>query len=1120
VLKHLFIFAISIVTALGQTAGTATLVGTISDSSGAVLAGAKVTAISTTTAFTSESTTTAEGSYYLPYLAPGEYRMTVEAAGFKRYTREGIVVRTGEMPRINITMELGAVTESVSVSGAAPLLETETSSSGQVLDGDLLIKVPLSQKRAIRIMNYMPGANSIGGFTVLGQRARAMGYTVDGINGKEPGIGNTNGTDAQISTTQDAFEEVKLYTTGSPAELGHSAGGLMSIVFRSGTNQLHGSGEVRYINRNMIHRHFLEQNARTNPFMYQERTFLFHGPMVLPKLYKGRDKTFWLAGWEQHFENAGASSAFATVPTPEMRAGNFNFPGALAIRNPFTTRQDPSITANNGWTRDLFPGNVIPSSLIDPAVKNFLDRRPLADPNRPGDFSATGPNNNLVENLIKQIRRTRWDAKIDHQFTSTHKIFGRYSQARHRAWKGDHLAQFNNWRDIDPNAQPAPVDHINMVFSDMLILSPTMNNEFRAGFNRRARRETALTANQDWAKQLGIPNVSGATFPYFNIGFGLAGLPSFQNIGEDFTFQDNVTKITGKHTIKFGYELIRTRYNGTAGALPGGTYNFIGTNLPFGTGTNTGQPFANFLLGTVGSATYTEEFASWLPRWWSHQWYVQTDWKPVRGLTLNLGVRYSYESPFQTKYGQQSQFDPAVRDPITGLMGAITHPKGALSKKDLNNFAPRLGLAWNFAPKFVFRASYGIVHQDIFSTGANILFQEYLANATIASPVGDPRHVFRLSQGPPNFTYARQPDGSVPFIGQNFSGRAAAWWDPNMRMPYVQSWSGGVQWEFARNLLLDVQYQGQSGVGMINNWDMNAIPLDVSRDPATLGNIFRAQQNFKPYTQFGSIQHFSNYGHNSYHGGTFRVERRFDRGLGFNAFYTWNKTLNENEGDGGDNGITFYNRRLEKGRSSTDIRHRFVSVMNYELPFGAGRAFLKSNRVLNHAFGGWELTWTQTFQSGQPFTVGFGGSPNQYLAGESRPNILTTHQAAVNGDWSIGPNRFPVAAQNSYLNPAAFAYPASFTPGTLGRNTFEGPGLNWTQLSLAKWWTLKEKHRFQLRLDANNFFPKKQPQFSNPGSSYNVNNLPAFGRFTGTRGAFADVGTANGHILLVGRFQF
>ena len=1119
-MRLLLVWTFSLSSLAAQTAGTATLVGTIVDSSGAVIAGAKVTATNVANAFTSESTTTPEGGYYIPYLAPGEYRLQVEAAGFKRYQRAGIVVRTGEVPRIDLQMEVGAVTESVSVTGAPPLLDTETSTSGQVLDGDLLVKIPVSQKRAIRIMFYMPGANAIGGFTVLGQRARAMGYTVDGINGKEPGIGATNGTDAQISTTQDAFEEVKLYTTGSPAELGHSAGGLMSIVFKSGGNQLHGSAELRYINRTMIHRNFLEQNARTNPFVYQERTFLFNGPVVLPKLYKGRDKTFWLGGWEQHFENAGTSSAFATVPTVDMRGGNFNFPGALVIRNPYTTRQDPAILANNGWTRDPFPGNVLPSSLIDPAVKNFLDRKPLADPNRPGDAAATGPNNNLVENLIKQVRRTRWDAKIDHQFTSNHKIFGRYSQARHRAWKGDHQAQFNNWRDIDPNAQPAPVDHINMVFSDMLILSPTMNNEFRVGFNRRARRETALTANQDWARQLGIPNVSGDTFPFFNIGYGLAGLPSFQNIGEDFTFQDNVAKITGKHTIKFGYELIRTRYNGTAGALPGGQYNFTGTNQPFGTGTNTGQPFASFLLGTVGSAVYTSEFASWLPRWWSHQGYVQTDWKPKRGLTLNLGVRWSYESPFQTKYGQQSQFDPTARDPISGLMGAITHPAGALASKDLNNFAPRIGLAWNFAPKLVFRGSYGVVHQDIFSTATNILYQEYMATANIASPVSDPRHIFRLSQGPPSINYVRQSDGSVPFIGANFGGRPAAWWDPKMRMPYVQSWSGGLQWEFARNFLLDLQYQGQSGVGMINSWDINAIPLNVSSDTPTLQRIFTAQQNFKPYTQFGSIQHFSNYGHNSYHGGTMRVERRYAAGLSFNAFYTWSKSLNEVEGDGGDAGVTFYNRRLEKGRSSTDIRHRFVSVMSYELPFGAGRAFMNSNRLLNHALGGWELTWTQTFQSGQPFTVGFGGSPNQYLAGESRPNILTTHQAAVNSDWTIGPNRFPVAAQNSYLNPSSFAYPASFTAGTLGRNTFEGPGLNWTQLSLAKWWAFREKYRFQLRLDANNFFPKKQPQYANPGSTYNVNNQPAFGRFTATRGSFSDVGTSNSHILIVGRFQF
>ncbi|MBS1827284.1 MAG: TonB-dependent receptor [Acidobacteria bacterium] len=1100
-----------------QTAGTATLVGTISDSTGAIVVAAKVTVVNQNTSFVSEAVTNNEGAYYVPYLAPGTYRLTAEAAGFKKHQREGIVLRTGEMPRLDIALEVGAVTESVQVTGAPPLLDTETATSGQVLDGDLLVKVPVSQKRAIRILFYMPGANAIGGFTVLGQRARAMGYTVDGINGKEPGIGATNGTDAQISTTQDAFEEVKLYTTGAPAELGHSAGGLMSIVFKSGTNQFHGSAENRYINKQMIHRNFLEQLPRTNPFTYHETTFLFTGPMILPKLYKGRDKTFWLAGWERHYENAGTSSARTTVPTEAMLNGDFSFggqtsPRPLPIYNPFTTRQEGA-----NWLRDPFPGNIIPRNMFDPAVVNFLGRDPFTKPNGAGFATASGPSENLVMNQIKQIRRTRWDAKIDHQFSSAHKIFGRYSHAHHRAWKGDYQAQFN-WRDIDPNAQPAPVDHINIVFSDMLILSPSMNNEFRAGMNRRARYETALTRDQDWAKQLGIPNVSGATFPYFNIGYGFAGLPSFQNVGEDFTFQDNLTKIAGKHTFKFGYELIRTRYNGTAGSLPGGTYNFTGTNQPFTP--NTGIGFANFLLGTVGSAVYTQEFASWLPRWWSHQWYAQTDYKPVRNLTLNLGVRWSYESPFGTKYGQQSQFDPNVKDPISGLMGAITHPKGALAKRDLNNFAPRIGLAWNFHPSMVFRGSYGIVHQDIFATGTNILFQEYLANATVQSPVGDPRHAFRLSQGPPSFQYDRQADGSVPFIGNNFAGRGANWWDPNMRMPYVQSWSAGVQWGFAQNFVLDMQYQGQSGVGLINSWDMNVIPLDISRDLNVLNQIFTASQNYKPYRQFGGISHFSNYGHNTYHGGTIRVEKRYSGGLSFNAFYTYAKTLNETEADSGDNGVTFYNRRLEKGRSSTDIRHRFVSVMSYELPFGRGRKFMNQGALLNHVLGGWELTWTQTFQSGQPFTVGFGGSPNRYLNGEARPNILTTNEEAQVKNWDIGANRFPTSAQNPYLKFSSFAYPAAFTPGTLGRNTFEGPGLTWTQLSIAKWWNIAERARIQLRLDANNFFPVKQPNYSNPSSTFNANNPLAFGTGFGTRGSFSDVGTSNSHILFVMRFQF
>jgi hypothetical protein len=420
----------------------------------------------------------------------------------------------------------------------------------------------------------------------------------------------------------------------------------------------------------------------------------------------------------------------------------------------------------------------------------------------------------------------------------------------------------------------------------------------------------------------------------------------------------------------------------------------------------------------------------------------------------------------------------------------------------------------------VFRASFGIVHQDLFAAERNILFQEYLATANVQAPVGDPRHVFRLSQGPGTIQYNVQPDGSVPFVGTNFSGRQAHRWDPNMRLPYIMSWSGGIQWGFRQNWLAEVQYQGQSGVGLINSWNMNVLPLDYSSDLGVLNQVFMAQQNFLPFPNFGEVRLFSNFGHNSYHGGTVRVEKRLTGGLAFNSFYTMSKTLTENEGETGDNGITYYNRRLEKARANYDIRHRFVTVLSYDLPFGRGRRWLTGGGFGNQVFGGWQLTWTQTLQSGPPFNVSFAGSPNRYLPGESRPNILTTHDQARVKDWGLGEQRFPTQAQNPYLNFSSFAYPGAFTPGNLARNVFEGPGLNWTQISIAKWWTLKERWRFQIRLDGNNF-PFKQPQFGDPSGSFNANSPGAFARIgSSTRGAFSDIGTANSNWLLIGRFQF
>jgi len=1121
-LKLAFLLLLSAGAIVAQTAGTGTLVGTVTDSTGAVMVGASVTVTNPATSFTSKTLTSATGAYYVPYLAPGTYRLTVEQTGFKRAVSDGILISAGEVPRIDVKLEIGQLAESVTVTGASPLLETETSSSGQILSGDQLVKMPINEKRVTQMLYYYEGTNSMSGFHILGQRQNMIGFTLDGIEAKEPGIQSYGGTDTQLSGAVDAFQEVKVYTTGTPAEFGHSAGGLESVIYRSGTNQFHGSAEDQYINKVLIHRSYLEQTRSPNPFDYHEWSALASGPVVLPK-YNGRDKTFWLFGFQRHQELGATANSQTTVPTAEMYNGDFSFngqtsPKPLTIYNPFTTRLNGTT-----WVRDPFPGNVIPKNLIDPVAQKFISMNPFAQPNLPGVPSATGPTSNLNVNPQKWVYRTRWDVKLDQQFTPNHKMSARYSHAQHRtlsqgvqfSWVADPSQAFSKL--VDPAAAPVPIDEINIVLTDMMILSPSMNNELRVGYNRRALYQAAPTANQDWSKQLGIPNVSGATFPNFGIGFGLSGLSSFQQVGDDVTLQDNFTKIKGKHAIKFGYELIRTRYNATSAALPSGSYTFGGTEAPFTP--NTGNVFASFLLGTVSSATFTQGFGSWLPRWWSHQAYIQDDWKPFSKLTLNLGLRYVYETPFATKYGQNSQFDPTVKDPSSGLMGAIVHQSGPLAGRDRNNFEPRIGLAWNFAPKFVFRSSFGVVHADIFAPTQNVMFDEYLATATVAAPTGDPNTVFRLSQGPPSLVYNVQPNGSVPFVGSNYSTRTASSWDPNMRMPYVLNWSAGLQWEFSHNWILETKYQGQAGVGLVNAWNMNAIPLNISTDPAVLTKIFQATQNYKPYPQFGTINAYSNYGHNTHHSGSVRVERRFTNGLALNAFYTYQKSLSECDSEGTCTGITYYNRSLEKARTSFDTTHRFVSVVTYELPFGKGRRWMNKGGFLNHVLGGWELTETQTFQSGTPFTVSFTGSPYQYLPGNSRPNIVTTMaQAQVQG-WDIGPNRFPTSAQNPYLNFSSFAYPAAFTPGSLGRNTFEGPGLNWMQVSMAKWWTVKERYRFELRFDGYNW-PLEQPQYANPNAAYSLNSPGTFGRITGVQGSFSAAGAGRPNMWVIGRFEF
>ena len=1098
--------ALTAPTATAQTGGGATLVGNIKDASGAAVAGAKVTVVNTATSFITETTTSGEGAYYVPYLTPGDYRVKVSSKGFKEFIREGITLRSAEVPRIDITLDVGSTTDSVTVSASASLLNTENVVSGYVLPADVLVETPGVMKRTVYLLQYMPGVIGVlgqAGFHIQGQAQNDIGFSLDGISAKSPYTGTVNQVDGVIQGSTDAMEEVRVLTTGVSAEYGHSAGGSMKMVYKSGANQLHASFEDRYLNGSWVHRNYLTQNPLPPqaPWYYHTFDLVASGPVVIPKIYNGRNKTFWLSDYAINHEHT-INLTVGTVPTPEMFNGDFSFKdatgGGLPIYNPFSTRQ-----INGTWTRDPLPNNIVPKSLMDPVALKFLALGIWNPPNQIGSPARTGPSGNLqFVNTCRCLHRDRWDEKIDHQFSSNQKMFFRYSQGHHRGQNGDNFAkaEFNASREINPT------DDINGVISYTSIVSRVTFNEFRIGYNRRAssnpeRPESAKTA-------LTIPGVPAETFPYFNIGYSIAPMGYTRQVGEDKILQDNLTRIAGKHSLKMGYEMIRTAYNDKAASLPSGQYNFGGgASLPFAQ--NTGNDFAAFLMGVVTSATFTKQLAIFLPRQWDHELYFQDDWKVRPNLSLNLGLRWSYFSPYSTKYDQQSQFDPNATDPVTGLKGAITHPKGPIGKRDLNNFQPRLGMAYSFKPKWVFRASFGTMTVDSAGQGG---FDEYAGNFNILQPTGDPRHLFQLQNGPGPITYVVNQDGTVPYTGASFGSRNATWRDPNLHNAYVMNWSAGFQYQPGTSWLINTQYQASAGVGLHRNWNINGVPLSIALggDRVLQDKVFLAQQNYFIYPQFGTVNLLSNFNHNTWHSGNISLEKRYGKGLTFNTSFNFSKSLSN------DDSLSYYNRQ-GKARTAYDQQKAFGAFVVYELPVGKGRRFLNRGGVVNAVLGGWKVNMSENILSGVPLSVSHGGSPNRYLTA-SRVNALVPVEQVKVPNWDMG-NRFPTAAQNPYFNQSAFAYPDAYTIGSLGSRVLQAPGLFWMQCFATKSWNpVGERLKLSFRLDGHNL-PHKNPNLAAPGTTYNLNNT-SFGRFTGVVGDFSNFGTAQANVQMSIRAEF
>ncbi len=1100
--------------ALGSAAlyaqiGTSTLTGRVTDTTGAVVPRVQLTVVQTGTNFTQKATTNDEGLYRVLSLQPGAYRITFESQGFKKAVRDGVELRTGDTLAVDMAMQVGNVTESIEVQGTGALLETETSATGTVVSGNVLYDLPLYQRFINSTMNITPGmttggyayGGSLGAYHLAGQRAGAIGIFEDGVNGNDQ-----NGGTETTKPIQNSIAEVKVLTTVPPAEYGHSAGGVISAVKKTGTNEYHGLASFYGRTRRMQHRLFFDPLKTSQPranrpnglptfFMMPDANF--SGPII-------KNKTFFFFGFQRLHEKKVAQ-VDASVPSLDMRRGDFSASALNRIFDPATTRN-----VGGAWQRDLFPGNIIPASRIDPVARKVLDADPWQLPSRPGGFTGQGATGNYLADEFAKVFLDDYNLRVDHQFSQNFKIYYSYTDNRYsgfqRPW---------NIRDDRPEYDHAsgnysPSRNQLMSFGKTWIVSPSIVNDARVGYNRRFSKQSVPSFQQNWAQKLGIPNISGDLFPAFGSGdrnspssiYGMFGATPNQNVNETISFRDDLSYIRGKHAFKMGYDMLRFRLNSAVLANPV-RYDFSGSttgleaNGVASGGVNAGSPFAGFLSGYVTSATTTSELTSWLPRSSIHSFYFQDDWKLSPTLTVNWGIRYSNESPFTTKYGLMSQFDPTATDSLTGRIGAITHPTKGLNRRDNNNFNPRLGLAWHPLEKWVLRGGFGFYTVDVKFPAGRDMYDEYQGIALQQAAPGDPTPIYQISKAtaPPT---ARVTNGVAPFVGTNYGGRGISYWDPSLRNPYVMNWNASIQHEFTRDYLVEASYQGSSGVGLVERWELNAIPItDANTTLLRTGSNLASAQNFRPYSQLGNIAMRSNFGHSTFHSGTVKLEKRMAKGLYFNTFYTFSKAINSADTDNSGGGVLpIQNRNLEKGRAGYDRNHRYIGTVNWELPFGRGKRFAGGGGVGGWLMSGWELSWIETIESGNPLSFSFANAPtNNYYPGFSgarRPDLVGTPVYNF-GNWNNGgPNRFVEVLRPAVIDQSAFAYPGEFRVGTAGRNILTGPRLVWAQVSAQKNFKIKERFNAQFRWDFQNAM--KNYNFTGPGTTVDFRNPQTFGK--------------------------
>jgi len=1022
--------------AWAQLASQTALVGTVTDSGGLVVPGAQVVAVNTGTKDTYEATTNSEGYYHIQFVRPGRYEITVTIPSFQTFKATGVEVATNQVVRTNATLQVGGVTESVNVEAAAQVLDTDRATVSETIGERAIVELPLSGRNVWSLASTTPGVlgglnSDIGlSFRGAGQREIQNSLSLDGINSSSNLLAATS-----MRPIADAVTEIQVQTGSTSAEYGSYLGVHINVVTKSGTNVSHGAGFYFGQDDSLDSRGYFENPANPkNPRNRKQFGAQMDGPVVIPGLYDGRNKTFFMGAYEG-VRGEAITSPFASVPTAAMRQGNFSGI-STAIRNPFTGQP--------------FAGNVIPQSMLSPVALNLLQYYPAANlSGTANNFQGPSANTDDVDQVL---------ARVDQNLGNKIRLNVRYN------WHDSFASNvFNSALPVGAVNQPRV--NKNWLFSYTHTLTPNLHNDFRIGYHRidfDTVNPFYVDGPSDAGTSLGIPGFDGDT-RYNNPGLPSIAISNFTGFGGggtnwfqfDTTFQvSNVMAYTrGSHNVRFGFDLRRMATGRRAANDPRGLFNFNG-NI-------TGYGMADFILGLPRTVIPPTDQIQGHVGGWRNGFFVNDAWQASRNLTLSLGLRYELNTPVQTYAGLASML---AEDYETIIPSTFPSPGFEFHEPNYKDFAPRLGATYRLGEKTVLRAGFGIYYNPNQMNSFTFLTNNppLAAVTTFTSDPANPTLSFA------NPTGAVGPAGRPDIIS------------PTRDLPNARKdqWSFDVQRELWKGAALDFQYVG-SNTSHLDRSFFNNTPQP---GPGTIDSR-RPSQNYR------SRRIIQNDLISDYDAFSVILRKHMSHGFQADAHYTWSRTRDmATHSNGGGTTMDNYDIWRDYGPANWDVPHRFVASYIYDIPF------LKSSSqpILKYVVAGWQVSGITTIQSGTPVNITFGVDRANIGTGGQRPDLVGAVPQMNCQENSAGATQVERRQLTNCYDISAFALPAQFTFGNAGRNILRGPKFITTDLSLLKNVPVGGSARLQVRVEMFNVF--NNVNYGNPNASFD--NAAAFGRIT------------------------